>query len=173
MRKRLCRLNQLCCKICWKYLSSTKDSDLVVVFGENLAATLGLFVALLAVATAYLTGDSFWDGAGSLGIGLILIVIAVMLSLEVKGLLLGESANEEIRTTVQTAILELKPVTSLLHLISLQQGPGQVLLMLKLSFTPGTTLEDLTTAINQLEDKIRAKHPEVKWCFVEPDRPRI
>src|SRR5882757_8200435 len=83
------------------YLRATKDSDLIVVLGENSAAVVGLTLAMAALGASYLTGDSRWDAAGSVGIGVVLVVVAVFLAIEIKSLLLGERADEEIEQAVR------------------------------------------------------------------------
>ena len=157
----------------WQYLRDTKDSDLVVVFGENSAASLGLLIALIATICAWLTEDSTWDGVGCLGIGLVLIGVAIFLAIEVKSLLLGESADPRIEGTVRALANEFQDITQLLHIITVQQGPGQVVVLVKLSFQPTLNIGTVSDVINQFEDRIRAQLPEVRWCFVEPDRPRV
>lgn len=151
------------------YLRQTKDSDLIVVFGENLSASLGLVVALVAVALAWWTGESRYDGLGSIAIGSILLAISLLLAIEIQSLLLGESASPEIRAVVEDIVQSDPDVTGLLHLVSVQQGPGQVLLLLKLCFAEELPFERLAAAIDRFEGQVRGARPEVKWCFIEPD----
>lgn len=157
----------------FKYLRRSKDSDLVVVFGENLAATLGLLIAIVAIFIAWWTENPWWDGFGSLMIGVILLVVALFLAVEIKSLLLGENADPEVTAAVESVIAQNPDVTKLLHLISVQQGPGQVLLLMKLGFKPELTVSGVADVINKVESEIRKLRPEVSWCFVEPDRPRV
>ena len=156
----------------WTYLRETKDSDLVVVFGENSAASLGLILALIATTCAWLTGDSTWDGIGCLAIGIVLIGVAIFLATEVKSLLIGESADPRIANTVRSVAIEMPEITDLLHIITIQQGPGQVMVLTKLAFLPDLDFGAVRDIINKFEDRVRALLPEVRWCFVEPDRPR-
>jgi cation diffusion facilitator family transporter len=155
-----------------RFLSDSKDSDLVVVFGENSAAVLGLFIALIAISLAALTGDGTWDAYGSLLIGFVLIGVAIFLAREVKSLIVGEAADPEIAASVQAAVAEDARITGVLRLITVQQGPGEVILAMKLGFVLTMTVEEVSRAINELEDRIRARSPEVRWSFIEPDIPR-
>lgn len=154
------------------YIRKTKDSDLIVVFGENAAASLGLVVALFALFLAWVTGDSRYDALGSVGIGVILVGVAVFLAIEIKSLLLGESAGGDLEVAIKQVLATEPRVTRLLHFISLQQGPGQVLVLMKLGFQEGLRFEEMADAINTLEQSLRRERPEVRWCFIEPDRPR-
>jgi cation diffusion facilitator family transporter len=156
----------------FRYLQDSKDSDLVVVFGENAAACLGLVLAMAALGMASVTGDARWDAIGTLGIGAVLIGVAVFLAIEVKSLLVGESADPEIATAASDLAIEDPKITRVLRLITVQQGPGEVLVAIKLGFESGLTVEGVATTINEFEHRLRARCPEVKWCFVEPDIPR-
>lgn len=156
----------------FRYLRETKDSDLVVVFGENSAAVLGLMLALAALGLASVTGDPRWDAIGTLAIGVVLIGVAVFLAVEVKSLLVGESADPEIGAAAEALAVEDPKITRVLRLITVQQGPGEVLVAMKLGFEPGIPFEELAQTINAFETRLRAKCPEIKWCFVEPDVPR-
>ena len=155
-----------------KYLHDTKDSDLIVVFGENAAAVLGLFFALIALVLADKTGDGRWDGIGSVVIGVVLVGVAVFLAREVKSLLLGESADAEIAEAARKIAAEHPNLERVLHLVTIQQGPGEVLVSIKVAFTSGLVIDDVCRSINEFEAKLRAARPEVRWLYVEPDIPR-
>lgn len=156
----------------FQYLRDSKDSDLVVIFGENAAAVLGLVFALVALGLASATGDARWDAIGTLAIGVVLIGVAVFLATEVKSLLVGESADPSITRAVEAIAVEDPKITRVLRLITIQQGPGEVLVAMKLGFLSGMTFEEVSATINGFEDRLRARCPEVKWSFVEPDVPR-
>jgi cation diffusion facilitator family transporter len=151
------------------YLRATKDSDLIVVLGENSAAVVGLSLAIAALWTAHLTGDSRWDAAGSIAIGTVLIVVAVFLAIEVKSLLLGERADEGIDRAVRELARADGPIVEILSLITLQQGPGEVMLAAKVRIAASLCGDDVAHAINAFEKEVRARCPEVRWLFVEPD----
>lgn len=157
----------------FQYLRATTDSDLVVVFGENSAAVIGLILAFAALGLAAMTGDGRWDGGGSIAIGVVLIAVAVFLAVEVSSLLLGESADPDIDTAARETARELSAIDQVLHVVTMQQGPGEVLLHVKLAFaTPTMSIEEACGVINDYEARLRQKRPEVRWVFVEPDMPR-
>jgi cation diffusion facilitator family transporter len=151
------------------YLKATKDSDLIVLLGENSAAVLGLSFALLALVAAHLTGDPRWDAAGSVAIGIVLVTVAIFLAIEVKSLLLGERADEEIEKAVRELARADGPIVEILSLISLQQGPGEVMLAAKVRISQALQGDDVAHAINRFERAVRERCPEVRWLFVEPD----
>lgn len=153
----------------FRYLRETKDSDLVVVFGENSAATLGLVFAAAALGLSYVTHDPRWDAAGSLCIGGILIAVAVFLAVEVKSLLVGEAADPGVERAARELLEEHPKLVELLHVITVQQGPGEVMAAFKVRVAKTLTADDVCIAINEFEVALRGKRPEVKWCFVEPD----
>jgi len=155
-----------------RYLQDSKDSDLVVVFAENSAAVLGLLFALVALGLASWTGDPRWDAIGTLAIGAVLVGVAIFLAIEVKSLLVGEAADPEISAAAEALAVEDPKITHVLRLITIQQGPGEVLVAMKLGFEAGMTIEAACAAINAFEDRLRERCPEVKWSFVEPDIPR-
>lgn len=153
----------------FRYLRETKDSDLVVIFGENAAATLGLVFAIAALGLSYVTGDARWDAVGSLAIGVVLIGVAVFLAVEVKSLLVGEAADPSVGAAVRELVAAEQGLEELLEVITIQQGPGEVMAAFKIRFTETMTANEVCKAINRFEGALRAKCPEVKWCFVEPD----
>jgi cation diffusion facilitator family transporter len=155
-----------------RYLRETKDSDLVVVFGENSAAVLGLAFAMGALLLAWATNDGRWDGLGSIVIGLVLIAVALFLAKEVQSLLLGEAADAEIAEAARQAVEETPELTQVLNLITLQQGPGEVMVAIKVAFHPAIDIEEACEVINRFEARLREKRKEIRWCFVEPDVPR-
>ena len=152
-----------------RFLRETKDSDLVVVFGENAAAVLGLFFALAAVVLAYTTGDFRLDAIGSFVVGVILICVAVFLATEVKSLLVGEAADPVIKAEAMKVAEEHPQIDRVLNIITMQQGPGEVVVALKLLMVEGLSGKQVVDAINEFEVTLQARRPEVKWSFVEPD----
>jgi cation diffusion facilitator family transporter len=154
----------------FRFLRTTKDTDLIVVFGENAAAVLGLVLALVALVVARETGDGRWDAAGSLAIGVVLVGVAVFLAKEVKSLLVGAGADVEIDAAVHEVAAADPNVERVIRILSVQQGPGEVLVAMKVKFKPGLSTDgSLCDAINQLERRLEARCPSVKWTFVEPD----
>jgi cation diffusion facilitator family transporter len=152
-----------------KFLRDTKDADLVVVFGENSAAVMGLVLALVALLLAAVTGDGRWDGAGSLAVGVVLVGVAIFLAVEVKSLLIGEAADPAVEAAAHEAAKDSLAIGSVLHVITVQQGPGEVLVAIKVTLQDDKTTQQVCRAINVFEERLRSARPEVRWCFVEPD----
>jgi divalent metal cation (Fe/Co/Zn/Cd) transporter len=155
-----------------EFLRASKDVDLIVVFGENAAAVLGLVFALFALTLSWITGNGIWDGIGSTLVGLVLVGVAMFLAMEVQSLLLGESADFEVEAAVRTAVGKVPEISRILNLRTVQQGAGEVLVAVKVSFVEGLSAEDVCHKINRFEELLRAARPEVRWCFVEPDLPK-
>jgi cation diffusion facilitator family transporter len=153
----------------FQYLKDTTDSDLVVVFGENAAAVFGLFFAILAVVLSAATGDGRWDGLGSVVIGVVLVGVALFLAVEVSSLLLGEAAAPEITHATLDSASRFVEIDKVLNVITMQQGPGEVLVHVKVAFQPNLSIEDACRVINDFERLLRASRPEIRWVFVEPD----
>lgn len=151
------------------YMRDTKDSDLVVVFGENSAAVLGLVFAIIALGLAHFTHNPMWDSIGSVFIGLILVCVAVFLAWKTKSLIVGESGDPEIIDAVDAILKEMPAITRRLRVVTLQQGPGEVMAMMKLEFASDLTAPQVANAINEFERRLRERRPEAKWLFVEPD----
>jgi cation diffusion facilitator family transporter len=152
-----------------RFLRETKDSDLVVVFGENSAAVLGLTLAMGSLGVASATGDGRWDAAGSLAIGAVLVAVAIFLAREVKSLIIGESADREVEQAARAVLAESTGIVEILRIITVQQGPGEVMVAMKVRCKDGLSGAELIEAINDYETRLHAKCPEVRWSFVEPD----
>ena len=151
------------------YLRATKDSDLIVVFGENSAAVLGLVLAMIALVLAYETGDGRWDALGSIAIGGVLVLVASFLAREVKSLLVGEAADPALVRQFEE-LADIDPnVEQVLNVLTLQQGPGEIVVAAKLKFRSGMDTDTLVEAINAFERALKARVPEVRWSFIEPD----
>lgn len=153
----------------FNYITATKDSDLIVIFGENSAAVLGLTFALAALLLSYHTGDPRYDAAGSIAIGLVLIAVAIFLAREVKSLLIGESADDEVKGIISDIVKKTPFVDALINLRTIQQGPGRVLACIKIKCSANITVRELSKLINNLEQQIRTAKPEIKYIYIEPD----
>jgi len=152
-----------------QYLKETKDSDLVVIFGEDGAAVLGLAFALIAVLISMATGDPMYDALGTLAIGAVLIGVAVFLAKEVKSLLLGESADPALLEVIEVCAKQDPRILKVLRTLTVQQGPGEIVVACKLQFQDNLTTKELVATINEFEVRLHEKCPEVRWSFVEPD----
>jgi cation diffusion facilitator family transporter len=150
------------------FLNVTKDAELVVCIGENFAAVVGLAVASVAMALAMYVDPRF-DGAGSVVVGAVLVWVAYFLARKMRSLILGERADAEVDAVVRAAAAEDTRIKSVLRIIAVQQGPGEVMLAVKLSLDDAISCADVVRAINDFERRVRTKMPEVRWQFVEPD----
>ncbi len=153
----------------FRYMRETKDSDLIVVFGENSAAVLGLLLAGGFIILSKLTDDGRWDAVGSISIAVVLVGVATFLAREVKSLLVGEGADPLVLAAAQQLVDEDPDVDKLIRLLSIQQGPGEIVVAMKLKFRDGLETKQLVAAINAFEVKLEQRVPEVKWSFIEPD----
>ena len=152
----------------WLWLKQTRNAELVVVLGEDIAALLGLVIAFTFVSLATLTGDTRFDALGSISIGVVLIAISVFIAMRIKRLLVGSSAEEDLRTGIDALIRNDPAIERLFNLITQQLGP-KVMLAAKIKVKAGLSIEDAVAAINALERRIRQEFPEIGWCFIEPD----
>jgi len=150
------------------WLKHTRNAELVVILGEDIAALAGLTIAFTFLSAAVLTGDTRWDAAGSIAIGSVLIVVAVFIAVRIQSLLLGKSAEPALEQDIRGIINRDPAIEELLNTITLQMGP-KVLLAAKVKMQAGLSIEDAVTRLNALEVEIKRLHPEVGWCFVEPD----
>jgi len=153
----------------WRFLRETKDSDLVVVFGENSAAVLGLVLAMASLVVAWQTGNPMWDAVGSLCIGVVLVAVAVFLAIEVQSLLVGERADPKIEAAVLETIRDDDRMVAARTVVTVQQGPGEVMVCVKIRCRADVPVSELSDLINSFEARLRGRCPEAKWCYVEPD----
>lgn len=151
-----------------EWLRHTRNSALVVVLGEDIAALLGLVLAFGFLSLAALTGNPVFDAIGSICIGLILVVISVLLSLRVRSLLVGQSADPEIRAAIDAIIREEPDIERVYRTITMQFGPD-TMLAAKVRMRAGISIEAAVGTINELERRLKDEIPELEWCFVEPD----
>jgi len=152
----------------WDWLEHTRNAELVVVLGEDIAAEVGLVIAFVFVAIADWTGDTRWDAAGSISIGVVLIFVALFISLRVKKLLVGRSAEPELERRLEQMIAEDDCIEELFNALTIQFGP-QVMLAAKIRMKPGLSIDKAVDCINRLERQIKERYPEIGWCFIEPD----
>jgi cation diffusion facilitator family transporter len=152
----------------WSFIRTTKSPELPVVLLEDTGAITGLVFALVGISLATITGEPRWDALGSVGIGLLLGVIAVILAIEMKSLLIGEAVSPEVDAAIRTAILGGPEVSRIIHLRTEHLGPDDVMLAAKLEFTSDTTAA-LTDAIDTVEARVRTSTPIIRLIFFEPD----
>ncbi len=152
----------------WRFIRTTKSPELPVVLLEDTGALVGLLFALVGISLAEITGNTRWDAMGSIGIGLLLGVIAVVLAIEMKSLLIGEGVGPAVETRIRDAILDGPEVERIIHLRTLHLGPDDVLLATKLEFSCDT-IPALAHAIDVVEARVRASTPVTRLIYIEPD----
>jgi cation diffusion facilitator family transporter len=153
----------------WQFIRHTKSPDLPVVLLEDAAALVGLVIALGGVVIADLTGNGRWDGVGSLGIGVLLVAVAIVLVIEMSSLLVGEAARPEVVARIRGAIEAFPAVQRCIHLRTEHLGPDEIVVAAKVEFDPDLSIAQLATTIDALEADIRAAEPRATLIFVEPD----
>ncbi|QMU77630.1 cation diffusion facilitator family transporter [Streptacidiphilus sp. PB12-B1b] len=152
-----------------QYVRTAKAPELPVVLLEDFGALIGLVLALIGVGTAVLTHDGVWDGAGSLGIGTLLVLIAVVLATETKSLLLGESAGPQVVERIRAALVDGESVFRVIHMRTLHLGPEELLVAAKISVPAEATGAQIAGAINAAEARVRAAEPIARVIYLEPD----
>ena len=151
-----------------EWLRHTRNSELVVVLGEDIGAQLGLFLALGFLTAALVTGNPVYDAMGSMCIGVILLVISAFIGWRIKALLVGRSADPEIREAIEEVIAEQDSIVHVFNTITIQYGPD-TMLAAKIKLKDGITIDAAVQDINELERKLKARIPNLKWLFIEPD----
>ena len=136
---------------------------------EDLAALIGLVLALFGVGMTLLTDNGYWDVVGTAGIGLLLVVVAIVLAVETKSLLLGESAVDDKRELIESALNDSDGIGEILNMRTLHVGPEELLVAVKIAVTGTESAADVARAINAAEEQIRAIVPEARYIFIEPD----
>lgn len=152
----------------WRWFRDSRQSELIVIFGEDLAALLGLVFALVAVLLTMVTGNPMYDAIGSIGIGVLLIVIAVFIAIEVKALLIGQGVEPRTKEAMLKLLNEREEIKQVYNLLTLQLGPD-VMVAVKAEMARFLSPRDMIDDINRVEAALRAQFPEVRWCFFEPD----
>jgi cation diffusion facilitator family transporter len=154
----------------WQFVRGSKSPELPVVLLEDTAALLGLLIALAAVGMTLATDDAVWDGYGTLSIGILLGVVAIILAVEMKSLLIGEAASPGDLEAIRAAVGAEPDVLRIIHLRTLHMGPEEVLVAAKVELRPELRGAELADTINRIEGSIRAAVPDTKlMIFVEPD----
>ena len=140
----------------------------VVVLGEDIGAQLGLIFALGFLTLAEFTGNPFYDAVGSICIGVILLVISVFIAWRIQSLLVGVSAEPDIQDAIAAIIAEQDGIEFVFNTITMQFGPD-TMLAAKIKLRSDMTIDDAVASINDLERKLKARVPKLRWCFIEPD----
>jgi cation diffusion facilitator family transporter len=152
----------------WQWFRQSRQAELVVIFGEDLAALLGLAFALVAVVLSVVTGNPLWDAIGTVAIGALLVIVAVFVAIEVKAMLIGQSVDPEREQEMRTFLEGREEVGSVISLITLQLG-NEVMVAVQAEMREGQSTPHLAEEINRVERALKAQFPEVRWSFFEPD----
>ena len=151
-----------------QWFRETRQSDLLVVFGEDLAALLGLSLALIAVILTIITGNPVYDAAGSICIGVLLVVIAFIIGFEVQALLIGQSVEPDQRVQMLEFLQQRDEIDKVFNLLTLQLG-NDVMVAVKAKMIKMDSAESLIEAVNRCEVGLKEAFPQVLWSFFEPD----
>lgn len=153
----------------WSFIKRSKVPELPVVLLEDLGALIGLVLALVGIGLTMITGDARFDAIGSLSIGILLGVIAIVLSIEMRSLLIGESATPETIAKLKKCIQDQPDILNLLVLKTQHLGPEELLVVIEAEFSKDLSSDELCDAINRLEERIQEEVPIAKKIYVEPD----
>ena len=152
----------------WQWFRQSRQSELVVIFGEDFAALLGLCFALAAVLLTALTGNPLWDAIGTVMIGALLIVVAVLVAIEIKAMLIGQSVDPAVQGRMRRFLDERPEIGNVISLITLQLG-NDVMVSVQAEMREEQSARSLAMQINDVERALKREFPEVRWSFFEPD----
>jgi cation diffusion facilitator family transporter len=153
----------------WQFIRRSRTPELPVVLLEDLGAQVGLVIAFVAISISQLFDAPIWDGIGTLAIGLLLGVIAVILVIEMRSLLIGEGARPGDMAKIRAAITSSPGVDHIIHLRTQHLGPEELLVGAKLAFDPALSVPELAEAVNGVEQAVRAQVPYARPMYIEPD----
>jgi cation diffusion facilitator family transporter len=151
----------------WRWFRESRQSELVVILGEDIAALLGLAFALVAILLTVFTGNPLWDALGSMSIGALLIVVAIGIGIEIKALLIGQSAEPQTVDSLRRFVERCEGVDKVYRVLTLQLGTS-LMVALKVKIKAASAAE-LVSRINEVEVALRIEFPEIQWLFFEPD----
>ena len=151
------------------FVKAARQPELPVILLEDAGALTGLVLALLGVGAAVITGDGRFDAVGAMGIGTLLIVIAIFLAIEMTAMLVGESALPEEVAAIRKALEESRGVERVIHLRTVHVGPDELLVAAKIAILESDTGTQISRAINDAEVSLRAAVPSARYIFLEPD----
>lgn len=152
----------------WQWFRESRHSELVVVLGEDLAALLGLALALVAVLATMVTGDPRYDAGGSIAIGVVLVIVAIGIAIEIKGMLIGQSADPLVEKALREFLARREEITQVYSVLTLQLG-ASLMVAVKARMRESGSVEPMIASINRVEAAMRAAFPEIQWLFFEPD----
>ena len=153
----------------WQFIRTAKSPELPTVLLEDVAAESGLVIAFFGVLMAHFTHEPRWDAAGSIAIGVLLVIVAFILGAEMTGLLMGETASPENRTSLLTSLRNHPNVQSVIYMHTEHVGPDAILVAAKAIFSPNLSAADVSRTIDEAESKMREEVPAARFIFIEPD----
>jgi cation diffusion facilitator family transporter len=152
-----------------EFIRRARTPELPVVLLEDAGALTGLVVALIAVLLASLTGNAMWDGVGTVTIGVLLVVIAIVLAIEMKSLLIGESATDKDTARIRQVLESVPSLRQVIHMRTQHIGPDELLVAAKVEFSAGMSMTEVTDAIDRAETAVRDELPMARMIYLEPD----
>jgi cation diffusion facilitator family transporter len=151
----------------WRWFRETRRSELIVILGEDLAAIVGLTFALAALLATIATGNAVYDAIGSVGVGTLLIVVASALAIEIKSLLIGESAPPRTRRAIRAFLKEQPGIVDIADLVTMQHG-DYLIVGVKARMDTSASADELIEAIERCKKALRENFPAAAWIFFEP-----
>ncbi len=152
----------------WQWFRESRQAELVVIFGEDLAALLGLVFALVAVLLTMLTGNPLWDAIGTIGIGVLLVVVAVLVGREVMAMLIGQSVDPQRQQQMRDFLQQRPEIARVISVITLQLG-DRAMVSVQAQMAGADSVDAVVANINRVEKDFKAAFGEVQWSFFEPD----
>jgi cation diffusion facilitator family transporter len=150
-------------------IAETRDPTIVLVLAEDATAIVGLTIALSAVGLAGASGHPAFDAAGSIAIGVLLCVVALLLARVTHGLLIGERATPEDQTRALVLTESTPGVERVTQLLTMHLGPDEAILAMKIAFRPGMAVEEVEETTNEVERRVRRELPQMRKIFIEAD----
>jgi divalent metal cation (Fe/Co/Zn/Cd) transporter len=151
-----------------RWFRETRQSELMVVAGEDIAALGGLVFAFVAVLLAMATGNPLFDALGSIAVGVLLVVVSAAITLEIKGMIVGESAEPALRAAIQSHVSAHPDVKRVLNIITLQWGE-HVVVAVRAEMAACPSADDLISALHRAETSLQQAFPQARWVFFEPE----
>lgn len=152
-----------------QFIRRAKAPELPVVMLEDIAALAGLLIALAGVGTAIVTGNGIYDGIGTIAIGVLLVIVALILGVEIGSLIVGEGASAADTALIEQAIGQAPGVRHIIHLRTLYLGPDELMVGVKIGIAPGTVAADIAALIDDVERRMRQAVPAARVIYIEPD----
>jgi divalent metal cation (Fe/Co/Zn/Cd) transporter len=156
-----------------QFIRHAKAPELPVILLEDLAALIGLVLAFFGVGLSVVTGDPIWDAIGTLAIGALLVVVAIVLGLETSSLLIGEGATPEDTAAIRAALVGSAGVESLIHMKTLYLGPDELMVGAKIAVAGSSSGAEIAAIIDRAEESVREAVPAARVIYLEPDLLRV